>query len=472
MTKLGRSIDELQVERVRLVPGRVERLAKSQNPLLDTDGATSEHEPILGDATVVRETTNGSDFLLGEIVLGGSVVLVLSLAETVDTLVHLGTVMISVLTSTRDRVLDAARMPCTNASNLSETLSCLAGKFSGAPTSGDTLETLTLGNSENINVSVLLEHTVDADLLLKETARPLHLLGNGSTVDLDLHEVGLLLSDVQVANTSVGDDTDSGAILLDAVELTLQVLGVGGVALVVLGESLLLGSVPVLVESAQALVADEVSPNGGQGTETLRSVDVSNDTNNNHRRALNNGHSLAGLAVVPHLASRHMNLTENVSHTGLVAHERGEVGLLTGIVLGEGPHATTVVSGTLPGQKTQGAVAGGFKLSVRHADSSDLLYRWGKREKEKEDEICVRFFVLDFSQIERKNNHFVTFPHGSDFVLNNFAPLSLNREMGLFNPPSFRIPFTRLTDALLISNQGHFFFARIRTKRSMSCSRK
>lgn len=42
----------------------------------------------------------------------------------------------------------------------------------------------------------------------------------------------------------------------------------------VFGESLLLALIPVLVESALDLVAQVLSPNGGKGTQTAGSLDV------------------------------------------------------------------------------------------------------------------------------------------------------------------------------------------------------
>lgn len=50
----------------------------------------------------------------------------------------------------------------------------------------------------------------------------------------------------------------------------------------VLGESLLLRLVPVLVESTLDLVAQVLSPNGGKGSQTTRSFNVTHKTNNDH----------------------------------------------------------------------------------------------------------------------------------------------------------------------------------------------
>lgn len=86
-----------------------------------------------------------------------------------------------------------------------------------------------------------------------------------------------------LADLGVGKNTDDGAVLLDALELA----GDGGAAVLgvllgVLGESLLLGLVPVLVEAALELIGKMLSPDGGEGSETTWSLNVANKTNNDH----------------------------------------------------------------------------------------------------------------------------------------------------------------------------------------------
>jgi len=338
VSELAAGIDELDVERGRLALGRVESLPEGQHPLLGSNGATLQHEPILGDDTIVRETTDRGDALLGVIILGGGVVLLASLSDTVDPLVHLGTVVISVLSSTGHGVLNTARMPGTDTGNLPKTLSGLTGKLGHSPTGGNTLETLTLGDTDNIDVLIKVEDIVDLDFLLHEPLTEFDLLVHGSTVDLDLHDMCLLLAEVQLANLGVGNDTDSGAVLLDASELAEEVLGLLRNVLLVLGESLLFGAVPDLVEATENLVGEMVGPNGGQGTHAVGGIDVTDHTDNNHGGSLNNGDGLAGLLVVPHLGPGHVDFTENVGHTGLVTHEGGEMAWLLLVILGEGSH--------------------------------------------------------------------------------------------------------------------------------------
>lgn len=215
--------------------------------------------------------------------LGRGVVILITLANTVNLVVDRGTVMVTLLTGAGNSPLDVGRMPGSDTSDLAETLVGLARKPLGAPTGGDTVVSVTLGDGDDINHLVVLENAVDADGLLEELVAELDLVGDRATVDLDLHEVRLLLLDGGQAELGVGKDTDDGAVLLDALELA----GEGStvvlrVPLGVLGEGLLLALVPVLVESAADFVAEMLSPDSGEGAETAGSLDVANQTNNDH----------------------------------------------------------------------------------------------------------------------------------------------------------------------------------------------
>lgn len=191
--------------------------------------------------------------------------------------------MVTLLTGTGNSPLDVGRMPSTDTSNLSETLVSLTGELLGTPAGGDTAESVTLGDGDNVNDLILLEDAVDGDGLLEEVLAEVDLLGNGATVDLDLHEVGLLLLEGGLADLGVSQDTDDGAVLLDALELAVDGgTAVVGVLLGVLGESLLLALVPVLVESALDFVAQVLGPHGGEGAQTTGSLDVAHKTNNDH----------------------------------------------------------------------------------------------------------------------------------------------------------------------------------------------
>ena len=156
-------------------------------------------------------------------------------------------------------------MPGTDTGDLAETLVGLARELLGAPTAGDTRETVTLGDGDAVDHLVLLEDAGHLDGLLEESVTELNLVGDAATVDLDLHQVGLLLLERGLGDLSVGEDTDDLAVLLDALEFTSNVLAtLFGVELGVLGEGLLLALVPVLVESSLDFVAKMLSPHRGQ----------------------------------------------------------------------------------------------------------------------------------------------------------------------------------------------------------------
>ena len=131
-------------------------------------------------------------------------------------------------------------MPGTDTGNLSETLVCLSRQLLGSPTGSNTLKTLTLGNCDNVDILVLLEDGVDRDGLLKETTGKVNLLVNRPAVNLDLHQVCLLLLERSFADLGVDEEADDSAVLLDAGELVFDVLSTVGVLLGVLGEGLLL----------------------------------------------------------------------------------------------------------------------------------------------------------------------------------------------------------------------------------------
>ena len=103
VTHLGRSVDELEVDLLQGVSADLgeERLSESDDSLLGSHDATSEHDPVLVDLTVVGEAAHGGDGLLGQIVLSHGVGGVVSngLTHSVDLLVDLSSVVETVLTS-------------------------------------------------------------------------------------------------------------------------------------------------------------------------------------------------------------------------------------------------------------------------------------------------------------------------------------------------------------------------------------
>jgi len=203
------------------------------------------------------------------------------------------------LTSTGNGEHDLGRMPGTDTGNLSETLVGFPWEFLGSPTVSNTLETMTLGNGNNVDVLVLFEDGGDINGILKETMSVVDLVGDGSTVQLDLHEVSLLLTQASLADLSVGKNADNSTVFADALKLTSSRLAtVLGVLLSVAGEGLLLRPVPVLVEPSSNFFGKVRSPDGGEGAEAARSLNVSNNANNDDGGCLHNGDGLNNLTFV------------------------------------------------------------------------------------------------------------------------------------------------------------------------------
>lgn len=284
VTELAAGVDPFELDLLQCATRGVgeHRLAQRHDPLLDTrHRALEQHEVVLDDAiadeatqsvflsvegpTFARFPDLRSDGLVAVVEVGGRVLLVFALANAVNLVVDRSAVVVTHLTSTSNSPLDVGRMPSTNTSNFAETLVRLARQLLGAPSAGDTLETVAFGNSDAVNHLVLLENAVDLDRLLKESVAEVNLVSDGATVDLDFHEVGLLLLERGLADLGVGEDADDGAVLLDALEVASDALtALLRMLFGVLGEGLLLALVPVLVESALDLVGKVLSPHSGQ----------------------------------------------------------------------------------------------------------------------------------------------------------------------------------------------------------------
>lgn len=119
-----------------------------------------------------------------------------------------------------------------------------------------------------------------------------------ASIDLDFENVILLLAEVKLIHLCVDDDTDDGAILLDAVELHLNIVGVLGDLLLVLRKGLLLGVQPVLIEASEGILGELVGPNCGKSTESSRGFNVPNNTDYDYGWGFNDGDGLEGLFLV------------------------------------------------------------------------------------------------------------------------------------------------------------------------------
>jgi len=335
---LGRGIDELEVDLLESGSGdlREEGLPEGDDSLLGASDATLEHHPVLVDHTVVGETTHGGDGLLGEIVLGGGSVGLdsQSLTDSVDLLVDLSSLVVTVLTSAGNLELDTSRMPSSNAGNLSLTSVGLPGQDGDTPSLDDAGVSVTASDSDNVNHLILVKDGGEGDLLLKELAAEVDLVRDGTTVDLNLNNVGLLHANLALGHLSVHNCANDVAILLGSGNLSGHLV-VLVVLLSVLSEGLLLGLIPLLVETSSNLIRQVLSPDGGQSSHTEGGLNVSNETDANHRGSLKNGDGLNNLLLVE-LGSGLVDITNNVGHTALVSHESGEMARLGLVILGKG----------------------------------------------------------------------------------------------------------------------------------------
>lgn len=367
LSELGSGIDPLELSLLEISSRSVEPhgLSESNNSLLDTGDGTLEDKEVVVDLTVSDETTHGGDGLGGSVELGGTVGGVLTLANSVNLVVGGSSVVVTVLTGSSDGVLDVGRMPSTDTGDLSETSMGLSGKLLGTPSMGGTLVTLTLGDGNGVDHLVLLENRGDVDGLLEVLSGKLDLVSDGTTVDLDLGEVGLLLLKGSLLGLGVSKNSDNSTVLLDSLKLLGDGLGTALVLLSVLGESGLLGLVPVLVESSSDLLGKVLGPDGGEGSKTSGGLDVANNTDNNHGGSVDNGGGLNDLSLV-HLGASSVEVSDNGGHTGLVTKESSEGNRLGLVILGEGLGLSSGLGASLSGEETQVTVSGLFVLSVGH----------------------------------------------------------------------------------------------------------
>jgi hypothetical protein len=367
MTELGGSIDELESNCLACSDSglRQKALTKSEHTLLRTSDTTLDHHPVLINVTIVREATHGCDALHSQILVGTATAAVTSLAHTVHLLVNHGTVMVTILSSACHVEAHTGRMPGTDTPNLAETTVGLAGKAAHAPTGCDTRVTVTTGRTTDVDHLISVEHGANGHLLLQELLGEGDLGSDVTSIDLNLQQMGLLLAQTNFLDLGMGNHTHHLAILSDALQLGLDVLGLISVLLGVLGERLPLAAVPVFVEATAHFLAQMVSPHGGEGAKTTGSLDVANNSDNNHRRGLNDGHSLHNLLLVD-LGARLVSLAHDVSHTGLVTHESSEVRLGSGIIRRETADLSPVLLGALAGKESEGTVTRGFELAVGH----------------------------------------------------------------------------------------------------------
>lgn len=124
----------------------------------------------------------------------------------------------------------------------------------------------------------------------------------------------------------------------------------------IFGESLLLAVHPVLVESSQSVLIQLLSPNSGQGSQSSRSVNVTNHSDHSHGGSLNNGDSFDDFLLVD-LESSSVNFSKNVGHSCLESSKGSQMARLGLIILGEVSNSSSESLGSSSWQESQMAVS-------------------------------------------------------------------------------------------------------------------
>jgi len=329
--------------------GSKDRFSNDNWSLSGSHNTSLDEKEIFVDFTVMRESTEWGDVLLNGISLAHGVVggtRDSSSSDSVDLLVEFSSGVVTELTASSDRPLDGRWMPSSDTSDLANTSMGASLQSFNSESLDDTLHTLTSGNSDGIDALRVGEDLRDLDLLLEFLVSEIDLIGNSSTVKLDFQNVSLHLSEVELINLTGANNTDSNAVFLHALKVSLDGLGVAIIlleALTVVLESGLFGSVVVLVETSLNAGIDLLGPDGGEGAEASWGLDVSDHTNDLHWWALNDGGGVNDILLDDLLTFTTLLELDDVSHTGFVSHEGSKMDWLFGVVLWPVSNATTVV---------------------------------------------------------------------------------------------------------------------------------
>lgn len=173
----------------------------------------------------------------------------MKLTDSVDLLSWFGSVVITELTSSSDGPSGSFWMPGTNATDSSVTSMGLSWQQTCSPSLGDTGSSVSLSDTDNIDDLVHLENIIDSDVLLQPVLSVGDLVLDGSTVNLNLEDTGLLgLKVLEEVWLTVNNKSDNGTVLIHTSDLGVEIFIT--VLFDVLAESLLLGGIPVLVVSS------------------------------------------------------------------------------------------------------------------------------------------------------------------------------------------------------------------------------
>jgi len=370
VSPFGGSVDVFQVDLLESDTFSVnqEGFPQSEQPLSGSHHASLQHQEVFVDLTVVMESSHGGDSLVSQIERCGGAVRISLSSNSVDLLVYLSPVMVTILTGSGNREADSRRMPGSNTGYLPQTFVSFPGQFLGSPSEGNTIISVTASYSNNIHHLVLGEQILHVDRLFQQRLGECDLVGDFSTVDLDLHDVSFLLLEFEEFGLGVTQNSDNSAVLGHLVEVSLDALLAILVSPLLPGSSvsLLLTSVPVLVEASLALVADMLSEDGLEGAETAGSLDVAHYAHCHHWGCLDDSDGFHNLLFV-RSGSNSVDFTEDVSHASFMSHEGSQVTWLGLVVFREGLDFAAVTSTPFPREESKGTVPRCSELTVTHS---------------------------------------------------------------------------------------------------------
>jgi len=183
-TKFGRGIDEGKRDLLQSIGGggTEKRLSNGNHAFLGTANTTLDHQKVVINHTIVDEASQGVDALLSLVTVSLGVHVSFAsfslLADHVNLLVNLGSVVVTLLTSASNLEVDAGRVPRADTSDLAETTVSLAWKSGDTPTRHHTLVTTTAGYTDGVNHFVLVEDGTDINVLLEKRLSEANLVGS------------------------------------------------------------------------------------------------------------------------------------------------------------------------------------------------------------------------------------------------------------------------------------------------------
>lgn len=163
------------------------------------------------------ETSKGSDFFISNILLSVTRVRVLSVRNSVDLFVHFSSVVITKLTGSGNSEGNSGWVPSSNTSDFSKTSMGFLLKVSNTESLDNSSNSLTLGNSEDIDHLILIENSIDLYFLFEKFVWEINFLGDGSSVNLNFNNVIFLLSEVKFIHLGVGNNSNYGTIFFNSV---------------------------------------------------------------------------------------------------------------------------------------------------------------------------------------------------------------------------------------------------------------